>query len=62
MALEIVSFVDIIVFLLQVDKISMSEKKVTKVISEKKWQRSEWMIQSQNEITERRGIHTIKSW
>ena len=35
MALEIVSFVDIIVFLLQVDKISMSEKKVTKVISEK---------------------------
>lgn len=62
MALEIVSFVDIIVFLLQVDKISMSEEKVTKVISEKKWQRSEWMIQSQNEITERRGIHTIKSW
>lgn len=62
MALEIVSFVDIIVFLLQVDKISMSEKKVTKVISEKKRQRSEWMIQSQNEITERRGIHIIKSW
>ena len=53
---------DIIVFLLQVDKISMSEKKVTKVISGKKWQRSEWMIQSQNEITERQGIQIIKTW
>ena len=47
---------DIIVFLLQVDKISMSEKKVTKVISGKKWQRSEWMIQSHNEVTERQGM------
>lgn len=46
---------DNIVSLIQVDKISMSERKRNEVISEKTWQRSERMIRSRNKITKARN-------
>ena len=52
---------DSIISLIHVDKIARSEGREIKVIiSEKQCHRSEWMIHSQNEITEKQGIQVMK--
>lgn len=49
-------FVEIPVSLIQIDKITMSERRGIGVVFERKWQESAWMVHHQNEMTEKQGF------